>query len=66
MLTYLFLQERETIKSINHAMNILNLEHNANTQFSNCVCYSGLAGLCPTTGYKTINHGMLTFFPGKM
>lgn len=32
MLIYLLLQERETIKSINHAMKILNLKQNANAR----------------------------------
>lgn len=33
MLIYLFLQDRETVKSVNHARKILNLEHNVDVLF---------------------------------
>lgn len=65
MLIYLFLLERETVKSINHARKILNMKHNANTWFQDVVCYSELKNLC-AIGYMTINHGMLGGFCGEM
>lgn len=52
----LFLQDLETIKYVNHATKILNLEHNEDTWFQDVVCYFRLAALCATI-YKIINHG---------
>lgn len=61
MLVYLFLQEHEMVKSINHARKILNLDQNADAWFQDCVRYSGLAGLC-STRYMIVNHGMFVTF----
>lgn len=48
-------------KHVNHAMKILNLEHNVDTWFHDVVHYSGLVGL-GATRHKTISHGLLTAF----
>lgn len=55
---YVFLQELEAIKSVNHARKILNLGQNAYAWFQYVVHYSRLRCLCATR-YMTINHGML-------
>lgn len=60
MLIYLFLQEHETIKSVNDSKKILNLEHNADTWIQDEVCYFRLPGLC-STRFKVVNHGIWWF-----
>lgn len=61
ILVYLFLEEHETVKFVNHVRKILNLEQDVDAWFQDCVCYSGFTGLC-STGYMTINHGMWAAF----
>lgn len=58
MLLYLFLQFCETVKSIKHGRNILNLPQHKEAWFLHL---SVLQGLC-VIRYKTINHDMLANF----
>lgn len=64
MLIYLFLQERETIKYVNHAMKILNLEQSVDAWFQYVVHYCKLAGLCATE-YKIINNDIMANYLEK-